>query len=118
MKAALSSSAILALVGWASAIGEAGEILSRNAVDHRLFAQSGGEDSGEYVGETSEERRLPPGSLYRSDTCRRGFVWREAFPNDHVCVPPDVRAQAARDNAAADARRQPFGGSYGPDTCR
>ena len=22
------------------------------------------------------------------DTCRPGYVWRRAFPGDHVCVPP------------------------------
>ncbi len=30
-----------------------------------------------------------------------GYVWREAFPGDHVCVPPDDRAQAAYDNSQA-----------------
>ena len=24
---------------------------------------------------------------WAQDTCRQGFVWREAFPGDHVCVP-------------------------------
>ena len=44
-------------------------------------------------------------------------MWREAFPGDHVCVRPEVRAQAAADNAAGPSRRQPGGGAYGPDTC-
>ena len=52
------------------------------------------------------------------DTCRPGFVWREAFPGDHVCVTPETRAQAAHDNSQADARREPGGGPFGPDTCR
>jgi hypothetical protein len=51
------------------------------------------------------------------DTCLNGFVWREAVPADHVCVTPDVRTQAAADNAQAAARRSPTGGPYGPDTC-
>src|SRR5437762_1467323 len=51
------------------------------------------------------------------DTCRSGYVWREAFPGDHVCVSPQTRAQAARDNSEAGARRQPGGGPYGPNTC-
>jgi hypothetical protein len=55
---------------------------------------------------------------YGPDTCEQGFVWREAFPGDHVCVRPEVRAQTAADNAEANARRQPGGGPYGPDTCR
>jgi hypothetical protein len=54
---------------------------------------------------------------YGPDTCVLGFVWREAFNNDHVCVTPETRAQAARDNTLAASRRNPNGGPYGPDTC-
>jgi hypothetical protein len=52
------------------------------------------------------------------DTCVTGFVWREAFSDDHVCVDPAVRSQAATDNQLAPRRRMPGGGAYGPDTCR
>ena len=52
------------------------------------------------------------------DTCRQGYVWREAFRGDHVCVTPTVRDRAAYDNSQANARRAPGGGAYGPDTCR
>jgi hypothetical protein len=54
------------------------------------------------------------------DTCIQGFVWREAGPDDHVCVPVrpvDVRAQTRSDNTQAAARRSPTGGVFGPDTC-
>lgn len=47
-----------------------------------------------------------------------GWVWREAFTNDHVCVTGETRSQAAADNAQADRRREPNGGPYGPDTCK
>ena len=50
--------------------------------------------------------------------CVQGYVWREASPTDHVCVPPSTRTQAQQDNAQAAARRQPGGSAYGPDTCR
>ncbi len=50
------------------------------------------------------------------DTCIPGYVWREAFPNDHVCVIPETRQQAADDNAQANTRIDPSG-PYGPDTC-
>jgi TIR domain-containing protein len=53
----------------------------------------------------------------RSEGCLPGFVWRETAPNDRTCVTPETRAQAARDNAQAAARRNPAGGAYGPDTC-
>ena len=54
---------------------------------------------------------------YGPDTCKQGFVWREAQPSDHVCVTPDIRTQTAQENSFAAARREPNGGAYGPDTC-
>jgi hypothetical protein len=64
-----------------------------------------------------QDTAVSPGSRYGPDTCKQGFVWREAVPNDHVCVTAQVRAQAAFDNRQASARRNPTGGRYGPDTC-
>jgi len=52
------------------------------------------------------------------DRCIQGFVWREARPDDHICVPPAERTDTASENAQAAARRQPGGGPFGPDTCR
>jgi len=54
---------------------------------------------------------------YGPDQCLQGFVWREAFPGDHVCVTGQTRSEAAADNSQAAARRSPTGGPYGPDTC-
>jgi hypothetical protein len=48
--------------------------------------------------------------------CKPGFVWREAFPGDVVCVEPSQRDQAAADNAAASSRVDP-NGAFGPNTC-
>jgi len=33
------------------------------------------------------------------DACAKGYVWREAFEGDHVCVTPDTRERAKSDNA-------------------
>jgi hypothetical protein len=55
---------------------------------------------------------------YGPDTCRQGYVWREAVPGDHVCVDPRTRAQARADNAQARYRVSAENHSYGPDTCR
>jgi hypothetical protein len=60
----------------------------------------------------------PAAAQYGPTTCKQGFVWREAFAGDFVCVVPAVRSEAAEDNAAAASRRQPGGGAYGPSTCR
>jgi hypothetical protein len=62
------------------------------------------------------------------DTCAPGFVWREAFEGDHVCVTPARRDQVKADNAQASGRREfvcteemlrtgscPF---TAPDTCK
>ncbi|MFN9355958.1 MAG: hypothetical protein ACK6A4_03905, partial [Alphaproteobacteria bacterium] len=54
---------------------------------------------------------------YGPETCKSGFVWREAGPGDRVCVPPASRDRARSDNAMAGVRRSPVGGAYGPDTC-
>ena len=40
----------------------------------------------------------PASAQYGWSTCRSGFVWRESYPGDHVCVRPWVRVQARRDN--------------------
>lgn len=59
-----------------------------------------------------------PAQATHPDACIQSYVWREAYPGDHVCVTPETRAEAARDNEQAAARRQPEGGAYGPDTCK
>jgi hypothetical protein len=51
------------------------------------------------------------------DQCVSGYVWREARPDDHVCVTPETRRRTAIENSRAAAYRNPNGGAYGPDTC-
>ena len=53
---------------------------------------------------------------YGPDTCRTGYVWREAQPFDHVCVRPASRNRAQQENAVAFSRIDPAG-AYGPFTC-
>ena len=48
------------------------------------------------------ERRAGSGP-YGPDTCKQGYVWREAT-GDYVCVEPSVRGQAALDNRQAQYR--------------
>ena len=50
-------------------------------------------------------------------TCLPGYVWREAFSGDYVCVEPWSRDQAAADNAAAGERVDP-NCVYGSDACQ
>jgi hypothetical protein len=57
--------------------------------------------------------RLP----YGPDTCKSGFVWREAIPRDHVCVTPASREEARRDNALRQSRVSRTNRAYGPQTC-
>ena len=49
--------------------------------------------------------------------CLEGYVWRQAYSGDYVCVTPAQRTQAQQDNAAAASRRSPDGGAYGSQTC-
>lgn len=51
-----------------------------------------------------------------ADRCKQGFVWREARPSDHVCVPPASRDRTRRENAQASTRVNPTG-TYGPRSC-
>jgi hypothetical protein len=53
----------------------------------------------------------PPG------TCDPGYVPRNAYSGDPVCVTPAQEAQVVSDNTAAPGRVQPGGGAFGPDTC-
>jgi hypothetical protein len=53
---------------------------------------------------------------YGPYTCMYGYVWREAGPNDFVCVTGDVRQQAWDDNSQAQSRIDP-NGAYGPNSC-
>lgn len=49
---------------------------------------------------------------YGPDQCLPGYVWRNAFDGDRVCVSGQTRTQAASDNAQAGARKAP-----GSDFC-
>jgi len=54
---------------------------------------------------------------HADDRCQQGYVWREAVPDDHVCVTPDTREATRQDNRLGPSRRNPSGGPFGPDTC-
>ena len=54
---------------------------------------------------------------YGPYTCQQGYVWREAYPGDGVCVTPDQRAMTLNENNLGPSRRQPGRGASGPDTC-
>lgn len=53
-----------------------------------------------------DSRVGPTGGAYGPDTCVQGYVWREAVPDDHVCVTPETRDQAWEDNGLASSRVQ------------
>jgi len=48
--------------------------------------------------------RVQNGGGYGADTRISGFVWREAVPQDHVCVPPETRAKTRTDNSLSQTR--------------
>ncbi|HWZ45477.1 MAG TPA: hypothetical protein VNW97_18525 [Candidatus Saccharimonadales bacterium] len=59
----------------------------------------------------------PEPQPFGKDTCKQGFVWREAVPNDHVCVTGQRRDQTRTDNSKATERRA-NGSPSAPDTCK
>lgn len=55
----------------------------------------------------SQRHPDPPGGPYGPDTCLQGFVWRDAFAGDHVCVDGATRSRSAQENAAAASHSAP-----------
>jgi hypothetical protein len=49
-------------------------------------------------------RRNPKGGPYGPNTCLTGFVWREAFAGDQVCVTPEIRTAVRQENALHASR--------------
>ena len=72
----------------------------------------------DYAAEYRFRRVEVMATAFIPDACVEGYVWREARPEDHVCVTPETRDQTAYDNSQAGARRDPVDRTYGPDTCR
>jgi hypothetical protein len=48
------------------------------------------------------------------DTCKPGWVWREARPTDHVCVTDETRRETAAENAVRGSRMA----GHGNYTCK
>ena len=46
----------------------------------------------------------------QTDACAEGYVWREAFAGDHVCVVKETRDLAAEENRDAEKNRKKEGG--------
>ncbi|WP_204043183.1 hypothetical protein [Acrocarpospora phusangensis] len=58
---------------------------------------------------------VPAAAAPGPETCRQGFVWRQAKPSDLVCVIPGNRDQTALDNSVRQTRWT--SGAYGAHTC-
>ncbi|MFJ6761100.1 hypothetical protein ACIQNK_39615 [Streptomyces sp. NPDC091273] len=54
-----------------------------------------------------------PNGAYGPSSCEQGYVWRDKYDGDSICVTPQER-QWYRDS---NPHRQPGGGAYGPSTC-
>lgn len=65
---------------------------------------------------TAEPKKADPVS--HTESCKQGYVWREATPGDKVCVTGAERDTANIQNRNAQANRSPTGGAYGNDTCK
>jgi hypothetical protein len=50
--------------------------------------------------------------------CLQGYVWRETYRDDHVCVSIETHMRTIQDNELAESRRNPAGGAYGADSCK
>jgi serine/threonine protein kinase len=64
---------------------------------------------------TSSASSDPASASQTSNGCTKGYVWREATPEDRICVTPQVRQQVAFDNSQVEDRRS--AAAYDPETC-
>ncbi len=79
------------------------------------WVEQSGDKCPDILGQ-SEHQGCPPNPCL--DIPGQVYVLRGAFSGDTVCVTPQAHQQALDDNSQAEARREPGGGPYGPDTCR
>lgn len=56
---------------------------------------------------------LPAGEF----TCVAGYVWRNAYDGDVVCVNTARQSETRDENSLAESRRNPAGGEWGEATC-
>ncbi len=59
--------------------------------------------------EVTQLRRKPnpPGGPYGENTCLSGFVWRDAYDGDQICVTGETRTRTAQENAEASLHAAP-----------
>ncbi|MFA7767802.1 hypothetical protein ACGFNX_40725 [Streptomyces sp. NPDC048723] len=73
------------------------------------------DNPGRIGGIDGDHKAVPNGPhAYGPETCLPGYVWRDSYDGDAVCVKPEER-QAVHDQ---NPNRQPGGGAYGPRTCK
>ncbi|MER5420087.1 hypothetical protein [Streptosporangium roseum] len=76
-------------------------ILSRRlSASLAALALAGGAQALAFPSDAAVQRQSPY-------TCKQGFVWREAFPGDLVCVTPAIRTRTTAENAAGPSNQQP-----------
>jgi hypothetical protein len=81
-----------------------GATASRRRVVTRLAQAGGAAALVAAFGRSLAREAAAQGCPYGANTCASGYVWREAYAGDVVCVDPSQRDQAASDNANAAYR--------------
>jgi len=105
---------LIAVEGRGEASGSTGR--SSGSGDAAAAAIIGAIIGGVIAGRSSDPAPAPA-LPYGPDTCKSGYVWRDAIPGDHICVRPARRSKAAHENSIAGSRVNPTG-AYGPNTCK
>ncbi len=72
-----------------------------------------GQVAGSQVAQVAAVAAVPAAA---AGTCKQGFVWRDARDGDGVCVTPEERTRAKRQNANNNVN--PAGGPFGKNTCQ
>lgn len=110
----LTITALASIAAAGAMIGSTGDAHAHHRADVVLAATVLGPRPADDPDGDFDPNRRPGGGAYGPYTCKAGFVWRDSYEGDHLCVTPDERKKAHDDNPD----RQPGGGAYGPYTCK
>jgi flagellar biosynthesis GTPase FlhF len=97
---------------------EAERAAARKKAAEKLAADREAADQAAAERRIQEEKRAAQAKAAANGECLSGYVWREAFRGDKVCVTPQIRSRTEIENSRAAMTREPAGGAYGPSTCK
>lgn len=97
---------------------EAERATARKKAAEKLAADKEAADQAAAERRIQDDKRAAQAKAAANGECLSGYVWREAFRGDKVCVTPQIRSRTEIENSRAAMTREPAGGAYGTSTCK